>query len=225
MPVTYPRGMPPFNIRSGTITLGRQVVGNPLRSGQIERIEVGEPRWSVTYTSVTMFNAAYRDACSWWDSLQGGMKTFLAVPPDGRFPIAFPAGFTGVNRAGGGAFDGTSRLAGFGATNDLLTFGSATGQSLPANFTLANGDYIGLSYQNRYSLHRVIEARTASAGGVMTQIQVTPFVRSTLFPGGNLVTVTVASPAFEALIDPESWSGEALPEGSVISFAAVQRGY
>lgn len=225
MPVSYPRAMPPFNIRSGTTTLERQVVGNSLRSGQVERVEIGEPRWAVSYTSVPLTLPQYRAAQAWWDSLQGGMRTFLAVPPDGRFPAAYPAGFAGVNRAGGGSFDGTSRLASFGATNDLLTFGSAANQSLPDSMPLAVGDYIGLSYQGRYSLHRVIEAATASGAGVITQVQVTPFVRPSVFPAGNLVTVTVSSPAFEAVIDPASWSGEVSIDASAVSFAAIQRGY
>lgn len=224
MPVTFPRGMPPFNLRSGTITLERMVVGNPLRGGQVERVEVGEPRWTVSYTSVPLTRAQTRAAEAWWESLAGGMRTFLAVPPGGAFPAAYPKGFAGLTRAGGGAFDGTSRLNAFGATNDLLTFGT-TGFSLPAGFVLAAGDYIGLSYQSRVSLHRIIEAQTASGAGQITQIQVTPLVRSTLFPAGNLVTVTVANPTFEAVVTPDSWDCETQIDFSTASFSAIQRGY
>src|SRR5690606_38180213 len=136
-----------------------------------------------------------------------------------RFPRAYPNGFAGMTRAGGGSFAaGTASSWSVNTSRDVLTL-----NGLPASFSLSKGDYGGFSWttsgQQRRHLVRAVEAATANGSGVAV-ITVEPAVHKVV-PSG--ATARLANPDCLMRLTPETRIGPVDLTGAVSgSLHAIQ---
>ncbi len=216
MPLVFPRDLP---AGIGFTACRFEPVFRQTRSttggGQPQVAEVAPSLWSMKYTTRPLEEAEAEVMRAWLQSLRGGQKLFKAYDPIRQWPLVYPTGFTALTRAAGSAFDGTATLAAISATLDTITL-----STLPSAFRVSVGDMVSISYASgRRTLHRAMEATTASGG--VAAFQVEPI----LFPGspvGTAGAVRLAAPWCPAVIDPNSDIKWNLGRWAQISFSAMQ---
>lgn len=116
----------------------------PEVSGRMGGVQAGAPLWIGTWT-LDVVGPDESDAFrSFKDQMRGQTRRFLGQDLTRPFPKAYPAGFAGMVRAGGGAFDGTatSWSEAIAADGDS----QVTLNGLPVDFELGIGDYIGFQW-------------------------------------------------------------------------------
>jgi hypothetical protein len=77
---------------------------------------------------------------------------------------------------------------------------------LPAGYQLKAGEFLSFPYGTspvRYALHQIVEDKTASGGGVITNMEVVPHVRAGWVAGD---IVRLIKPQFKAVVMPGSTS-------------------
>ena len=166
MALTFPRAMPLGGADSQAFEIARVDYMTPRASGRINSISAGFPLWSMT---ITLNNGDVEETDEWraWVPAQrGSSRLFFGTDLTRPFPKAYRQGFTGMTRAGGGAFSGAATSWSVNAERDVITL-----SGLPANFILGLNDYIGFKWTTgasaRRSLVRAVEAVTGSAAGVL----------------------------------------------------------
>ncbi|MDW9726481.1 hypothetical protein GOB91_30020 [Sinorhizobium meliloti] len=136
---------------------------NRMESRRTETAYSGTPYWIASYSAskLTTAEAALFDAFN-MDANDGGVIAgYDAHRPR---PIAYQGSnpLSGV-KAGGGAFNGDAVLQSITDGNTIVVSG------LPAGFKLGRGDYVEVRKSTFVrSLHRITQAATASAAGVVT---------------------------------------------------------
>ena len=196
MTITFPRDLPTTRFRQGSrLTLERQLVTAPTRGGLVQVADIGAALWKVRYETTPLNEAAGYAWEAWIASLRGGARTFKAIHPSRRTAFAYPGGYGGMTKHGGGSFTGDAVLQAVAGTLDAVTL-----SGLPSAFVLTPGDILSFSPSgSRRALHRVVEGATASAGVVTVGVE--PNIR----PGFTLnAAVALASPWFKAVIDQTS---------------------
>lgn len=183
MPVTFPRSLPTWlKSMESNFSPVFGVVSPRSRSGEVLSVEYADAYWSASLTSVAIDQHDVLRLRRWFDSMRGGLYSFLAHDSARELPYNYRTGFDGLTIAGGATpFVGA-------LTVDSLTSGSVTVSQLPADFVFTEGDYIGLVENGRYGLHAILEDVTGSAGGVAT-VEVHPPIKTTIFTSsavGNL---------------------------------------
>ena len=158
---------------------------SPTADGRVAGVAVGPPLWRGRWgLSRKMSLEASEQWRAFVSRIRGAQLPFLARDLARPWPLAYPNGFASLNRAGGGAFDGTASSWSVDATRDTAT---ATG--LPAAFVLQVGDYAMWRWQtageDRRALGRVIEAVTTNGSGVAA-IRLEPPL-PTLVPSGAVM--------------------------------------
>jgi hypothetical protein len=153
--------------------------------------------------------AAWR---AWRAKLRGGLDQFSLYDVTKKAPLAY-AGATASTDISG-AWDGTADVTSLAASGVL---GLA---SLPANYVLSAGDYIGLEEGGRYDLHQVATAVTANGSGVAS-VSVLPYLRTGIFTASAVARIF--RPVGVFVLDPASWSESAGVLPSPISFSGIQR--
>ena len=169
-------------------------VVNMLEGGVTQSFEFADPRWAAEFTTRTLSKderAIYR---AWNETLRGSLHPFLAHDYDRPFPGAYPNGFD-LTRATGGVFDGLATVTGLTATTISVS-------TLPANFILQIGDYIGLIEAGKRGLHRIVEAVTGNSGGAVT-VTVEPAVLTNVFTTAALANFS--RPEAEMIVQPGSF--------------------
>jgi hypothetical protein len=211
MAITFPRDLLQ-PIRTVTFDLMHFVKGAGM-GGPV--IESRDPLWMAEYETPPLTNAQLAEWRAWWASMRGGVRQFYAYDPKTPYPLLYPNGVSGLTRAGGGAFDGTTTITAIAARS--ITLGT-----LPVGFVISAGDKLGLVEGGLRSLHIVVEAGTANGSGVAT-VAVEPPIATTLFTtagAGNLVR-----PVVKMRPKPDSWQSRTSPIPEPISFSAEQQGY
>lgn len=136
--------------------------------GSIQAMETGSPVWVARYVTEPL---AWRDrkrVRAWFNSFGGGLRTFYAYDPFAKWPSAYGPGVLNLVRAGGGALDGTAKVT----ANNITKVTIAT---LSNAYQFAEGDMIELPRDDgMISLHEVIEAIAANAGGIATDVLINP---------------------------------------------------
>jgi hypothetical protein len=129
-------------------------------------IALGWPVWEM---EVTLANGFADEVDAWQaflDTLEGPRRPFLARDLTRPWPAAYPNGFAGLTRAGGGAFDGT---ADWQVSCDGRTL---TLSRLPAAMQFRVRDYVGWRWSAQGTARRALARTTApavaSAGGVVS---------------------------------------------------------
>lgn len=182
MALTFPRAMPSGGVDSQAFRIDRVDRTSPTVQGRSGGITLGLPRWRM---SLTLANTTADETEEWIafvDSLRGSQRTFLAHDLSRPYPKAFPSGFDGLSRAGGGAFDGSATSWSINTAGDVLTL-----SGLPANLPLNLRDSVGFRWTTgggaRRALVRVVGPATASGAGTITGLSVEPPLPG-LVPGG-----------------------------------------
>jgi hypothetical protein len=196
MTISFPRDLPAYRFRGGSqFFLERQVTHTPTRGGPVQVAELGSPLWRARYETPPLDGLTGAAWDAWLDSLRAGAKTFKAVHPFLRYARAYPGGYAGMSKHGGGSFTGTANLDAVGETLDTVTL-----SGLPSTFVLSIGDLLSfVPGGSKQTLHRIVEGGTASSG--VATVAVEPVLK----PGVTLdVDVSLASPWFKAVIDQQS---------------------
>jgi len=205
-PLPFPVGIGGFS--AVDLRIVRSIVRTPFRSGEMQRAEVGPPRWRIACTTSFPLLTHLADGwLAWLDSLQGGMRLFLGGDPSRVRPIAHPNGIAGWN----GSANVVSRLS----AHSIALSG------VPTSLELNPGDMLELrrtvSGVLRVGLHRVTEA--ASAGGTSIEVKVEPAILD-IFGGAAVASLT--SPRGLFMLDPDSVESGKSTDFPPISFAAYQ---
>ena len=183
MSLTFPRPMPSIGAAEQIFDLARVDYAAPEAGGRLGGITAGFPRWRM---DLTLGEMAARESAAWQafvTSLRGSQRTFYARDLARPYPAAYPAGFTGLARAGGGAFpaDGAASSWSLNGARDVLTLGG-----LPAGFALREGDLVGFAWStDRRTAARILQTVQAdSSGAASVAIEPAP---PTFVPGGASV--------------------------------------
>lgn len=217
MALTFPRDLPAVGFTVGTLfTLERREARATTRGGDPQAIELASPLWNMRYRTIPLSEADAETVDAWLASLRGGAKKFKAWSPLRQWPLAYPTGFGGQTRQGGGSFDGTATITATAGTLDSVTI-----NTLPSTFKITTGDLVSIGYASgARTLHKAMETVTASAGAASFAVE------PVLLPGGPVGTagaVTFAAPWCYATLDagkPDvSWIHGRMAQ---ISFNATQ---
>ncbi len=213
MALTFPRDLPDIGIRASSFELGRTMSVNRQRGGTVEVVEQADALWSASFEFIPRNRRQEQQVRSWFNSMQGGLQDFVSFNPKHPYPALFPSGFTGVNRAAGGTFDGS-------AVVDAISANSLTISTLPADFSLVEGDLVGLVQSGEYGLHMIVEDATGNSSGIVS-VTVEPAIRLSLFD--TTATVEFAKPKCRMMILQDTRSGAQGNVHQPFSFQAIQK--
>ena len=220
MAITYPLTLPSVFLPSEvSFDIDWQSTSQFTRGGGRQMAQIADPFWRLSVQTARLQRFEMEELRAWVDLLRGGQKTFLAHDPSRPLPRNYPSGVSALTRAGGGAFDGTATVTAI-TNGRSLTFGSGGALRLPASFVFKAADYLSLVKTGTttiYSLHRVMEAQTADATGVVT-LSVEPPVKSTIYAAP--VTANLVQPLAEFVIEPGSFQGVTAWDARPASFQA-----
>jgi hypothetical protein len=188
MALTFPRGMPTVGVLNLQLEPLRADFLAPEVGGAVGAVAGALPLWRLDLQLAEMDQAEARQWRAFARSLRGPTRTFYARDLTMDYPQAYPAGFGGMTRAGGGAFpaDGAPTSWSVNTDRDVLTL-----NGLPAGFQLTSDDLVGFvwttSTEPRRTLAAAVEDVTASGGGVAA-VTIDPPL-PTLVPGGATITL------------------------------------
>lgn len=167
------REFPVFGIARASFQLERVDYEAPESSGKQGGVQAGWPRWSAEWTLGTLTV----DQSDEWEAMLTAQRKAqrLALARDVRrlYPKAYPNGFAGLTRAGGGEFDGTATS--WAVTVDAEGDCHLTLNGLPASLNLSRLDYVGFKWvsvggtpgvYDRFTMVRLSSPVAASVGGV-----------------------------------------------------------
>lgn len=172
-----------------TFEIERVDYGAPEASGKQGGVQAGWPLWAASFE----LDRSDPDSADLWRAfvsrLRGRIRRFYCGEPTRPFPKAYPAGFTGMVRAGGGAFSGAA--TGWSQTINAAGEAAMTLQGLPANLAIGVGDYIGFKWDAAGSAAGTYERRTVARA-----------VTATVANGAGTAVVTCEPPLNTALVPP-----------------------
>ena len=161
MTISFPRDLPEF---SGRLLFSQadfdpfyQQTMSPSRGGQVQVANLGPDLWSMSFATDPISYQTGLEYMAWIQSLRGGTRLFKAWHPLRRYPYAYPNGFAGLTRAGGGSFDGTCTLNAIATERDTITL-----TTLPASFQFNIGDMVSfqLTFELPVSRTSRVQSRT-----------------------------------------------------------------
>lgn len=155
----------------------------PENGGALGSIQVGAPRWVAVYTLGTLSRELSDEWRAVTARLRGMGKWFYGRDYQRPYPKACPAGFTGMTRHGGGAFDGSATSW----SQSIDGEGNCTVQldGLPDGFVLGFGDYIGFKWNTtRRALVRAVGLSVDIGSGSITVMVEPPVPVVTVDSGG-----------------------------------------
>ncbi len=187
-----PLEMPTEYFSAVDFDIQRVDYGAPEASGRVGGVQAGFPLWLASWT-IDVVGPNESDAIrAFKDSVRGATRRFLGRDLVRPYPSAYPGGFAGMLRAGGGAFDGTATSWSEAITADDDS--QVTLNGLPAAFEMNKGDYIGFRWVATeasvagltwHAMVRAVEAKTASGAGVLAGITCEPPIPAVV-PGGAI---------------------------------------
>lgn len=199
MPFSYPLSLAQFldllSVSRVTMTPGEAVVQSATRGGEVLRSDLGTRLWQGRIVVAPGTRAEMDSQVALAEALLEAGASFMVARRSRVGPQADPAGtILGAASVTISAISSDRR--------DLTLAG------LPAAYTLTRGDLLSFTYAaspTRHALHRVLSTRTANGSGVMTQVAVTPLVRTGAAVGNP---VTLVRPACKAVVVPGSFTPE-----------------
>lgn len=212
MPLAFPRPLPGWMTISSSLVRPKFSVAAPrTRSGEVLRVEIADAFWTAEITFNPRFAADVVRLYTWYDSMQGGLGSFLAHDDARCRPLTYINTGLPATKAGGGAFDGSCDV-------DAVTAYTITLSGLPDAFVFVEGDFVGLVQSGRYSLHRVTADATANGSGVVT-VDVVPPVNMNVFDDD--ATAQVEKPVAEFI--PTDIAGTPSVEAVPTTISGVQK--
>lgn len=170
-----PAAMPTMYVVSQQFEQQRVDYGAPESSGRLGGVQAGFPLWTASWALGRMPMATSDQWRAWLSGMRGATRRFIGYDLGRLYPFAYPAGFGGMTRAGGGSFDGTATSWSETITADGDS--QVTLHGMPAAFQFNPGDYIGFHWAATESSvagltwHapvRATAAATADGSGVLT---------------------------------------------------------
>lgn len=212
MAITYPRELPAWlRILAPTrFSVMRDQSVNRRRGGTVQVVDRTDPRWQLDLVTGNLSPERVAEMEAFVGSLRGGLNDLLYRDPRHVTPRSYDGSFSGLDRHGGAAFDGTADIV-------AVTPSSVTVSNLPSAFALKAGDRLGLEEGGAYGLHVILEDATA-VGGVVT-VSVDPLIKTGVFSAA--ATVNFLRPAVRMILtefDPPS--GQML---QTLQLSAIQR--
>lgn len=182
----------PSGIARVNFDIERVDFGAPQAGGRQGGVQAGWPLWQARFE----LDRVDPESADLWRAffarLRGRIRRFYSWDVTRPFPLKYRGGFAGLNRAAGGAFDGSA----LGWSQTIITGGDArlalTG--LPVGLEISVGDYIGFKWDaagaaagsfERRTMSRAVLATTAGGGGV-AQIIVEPPIDPRVVPAGAI---------------------------------------
>lgn len=146
---------------------------SPRNDGRVSGVTIGFPlwhgRWSLGQSISRRLSDEWRAFVA---SLRGQQLRFFGYEHGRQYPWAYPKGFVGTTRAGGGAFNGAASSWSINGDRDVA---GLTG--LIANMDLRIGDMVMWRWETdgepRRSLHRLLLDSTANGSGAAS-VTLTP---------------------------------------------------
>jgi hypothetical protein len=172
-----PFDMPVRSVSRQQFELLRVDYSAPEASGRIGGVQAGFPLWMGAWQLAEMRPEKSDEWRAFMSSIRGSNRRFLGRDQKRTYPKAYASGFTGMTRAGGGAFDGSATSWSENITADDDSEVTLTG--LPAGFVMSQGDYIGFHWVATeesvagltwHALVRVVEAATGDGTGEVTVV-------------------------------------------------------
>ena len=193
MALTFPLSLPNLAdllpLESASWNLAQQQELSGLGSGEGIAHDLGPPLWEAEVSTGLMEHDDAYAALARLNSLAGSVNTFYLHNP------AKPGPRMDVNGITLGA--ATPTISAISTDRRSLAI---TG--LPDNYVLSVGDFLAIDYgTGRRALLQAVEAKTASSGGVTTQFEVTPHLRSGIT---TTLAVTLIKPAAKVKLVPNS---------------------
>jgi hypothetical protein len=181
MAITFPRTLlPGLNITDCMFMPRYNVARSRDRAGELLRVQTGWHVWEITLIYQPMYAHQSSELLAWYDSMRGGMGSFLAHDTARPLPVDYRvSGLSGLTRAGGGAFDGTATVAALSAFELQLS-------TLPDGFSFRAGDMVGLVEGGKYDVHRIVADAVADGSGNVTL---------DVYPAVNLFTFSTSAVA------------------------------
>lgn len=144
MPLIIPRAMPQKGAAQQEFELRRIHYEAPEAGGELGGVQAGAPRWLAVWNIGRVGADGSDDWRAWLMDMRAGQRRFYGRDFARPYPKAHISGFAGMNRAGGGAFDGMALTWGeaFDAEDNSLV--TLTG--LPVGLVLSTGDYVGFKW-------------------------------------------------------------------------------
>lgn len=200
MPITFPLALADFmdllSVARVTMSPRESVLLSTTRGGEVLRSDIGARLWGGRIVVAPATRAQMDQQVALAEALLEAQGSFMVARRSRHGPQADPTG----------AILGAAVPVISAVSIDRRDL-SLTG--LPAGYVLTRGDLLSFAYGAspvRHALHRVLTTRSATAGGAITALAVTPVVR----PGVNAGTpVTLVRPACKAVIVPETFDPDA----------------
>jgi len=180
----------PSGIARVNLDIARVDFAAPQAGGRQGGVQAGWPLWAARFE----LDRSDPDSADLWRAffarMRGRTRRFYCGDPTRRMPKLYRAGFAGMARAVGGAFDGSA----LGWSQTILPGGDAriTLTGLPAGLEISIGDYIGFLWDaagapagnfDRRTMARAVLPATAGAGGV-AQVIAEPPLDPLVVPAG-----------------------------------------
>lgn len=165
---------------------------SPEAGARIGGVQQGFPLWRLV---ATLGNVGVTRSDAWrafMAQIRGQTRRFLWGDLGRPYPKAYPTGFSGMTRAGGGSFDGTATSWSETITADGDS--QPTLHGLPAGFVLGQGDYMEFRYTATETsvagltwraLVRVVTGGTSDGSGNLTVTSEPPI--PTAVPGSAVL--------------------------------------
>lgn len=213
MPITYPRAMI-APLAAASFEPDYQTALAPESGGEMKAVSLGPARWRAEYASPPLKGATAEAFRAWLASMEGGLGTFYATDPLRAKPAAYPGGFAGLTRHGGGAFDGAAASWSIDSARAVLTV-----NGLPSTYQVSAGDLVSFAWDtSKRFLTRALESVTAAAGVAMFEVR----PRVDAFVSASAV-LTFDNPSCVMRVEPGSVEVREQPGGVIrASFRAVQ---
>lgn len=165
MALTFPRNMPTAGVADQKLEPMRLDFMAPELGGHVGAVSGAFPLWQLDLTLGDMGQA---EAAAWrafLRSLRGSQRTFYARDLIREYPRAYPTGFGGLSRAGGGAFPASGAPTAW-ALNDDRDVLTLTG--MPNGFQLSEDDLVGWSWGgDRRTMAAAVENVACGGSGVL----------------------------------------------------------
>lgn len=193
----FPNTLPAIRFQHSRFKLNRTVASVMAGGGRFNHTEVGDPFWSIEFTSIPLREPQLAALEAWWHSLRDGLRSTL-VTQNVTCRL-----FTHSNPANAAPAQDTGVLASVTGGNVLNV------SSVSAGLVLQAGDLIGLEAGASRGLHRVI---AVSGAGTTRAITVEPPPRAYVAGVGALVRFE--NPELVMRPVPGSWnvSGQGRPQ-------------